>query len=211
MLKDALSLWQGPALAGAFPGPPLQAAAHSLEESRLVAVEQLARAHSALGEHDRAAAVLRTEAVAHPMREPLAASLMTALYRAGRQSEALDWFHRTNPKMFEQFHEEHKDVYRAEVEAAQRLADTLGKNMDAVNRAAMADPSRADDVVDAFKDVASSPLPAVAAEWAAKTFEDGSPAARVFADHAEEVRTDTVEKAMAGALTQYQGEAGGLM
>ncbi|WP_406364718.1 BTAD domain-containing putative transcriptional regulator [Streptomyces sp. NBC_00645] len=95
MLKDALSLWQGPALAGAFPGPPLQAAAHSLEESRLVAVEQLARAHTALEEHDRAAAVLRAEAVAHPMREPLAASLMTALYRAGRQSEALDWFHRT--------------------------------------------------------------------------------------------------------------------
>ncbi|MFD9462943.1 BTAD domain-containing putative transcriptional regulator [Streptomyces sp. NPDC060027] len=95
MLKDALSLWQGPALAGAFPGPPLQAAAHSLEESRLVAVEQLARAHTALGEHDRAAAVLRAEAVTHPMREPLAASLMTALYRAGRQSEALDWFHRT--------------------------------------------------------------------------------------------------------------------
>ncbi|MET8135118.1 BTAD domain-containing putative transcriptional regulator [Streptomyces sp. NPDC005251] len=95
MLKDALSLWQGPALAGAFPGPPLQAAAHSLEESRLAAVEQLARAYTMLGEHDRAAAVLRTEAVVHPMREPLAASLMTALYRAGRQSEALTWFHRT--------------------------------------------------------------------------------------------------------------------
>ncbi|MFI0960377.1 BTAD domain-containing putative transcriptional regulator [Streptomyces sp. NPDC021080] len=95
MLKEALSLWQGPALAGAFPGPPLQAAAHALEESRLAAVEQLARGYTTLGEHDRAAAVLRREAVVHPMREPLAASLMTALYRAGRQSEALAWFHRT--------------------------------------------------------------------------------------------------------------------
>ncbi|MEV8034292.1 BTAD domain-containing putative transcriptional regulator [Streptomyces sp. NPDC086182] len=95
MLRDALSLWQGPALAGAFPGPPLQAAAHSLEESRLAAVEQLASAYTVLGEHDRAAATLRTEAVVHPMRESLAASLMTALYRAGRQSEALAWFHRT--------------------------------------------------------------------------------------------------------------------
>ncbi|MFB7245679.1 AfsR family transcriptional regulator [Streptomyces populi] len=95
MLKDALSLWQGPALAGTFPGPALQAAAHSLEESRVAAVEQLARAHTTLGEHDQAAAVLRTVAAAHPMREPLAASLMAALYRAGRQSEALDWFHRT--------------------------------------------------------------------------------------------------------------------
>ncbi|MEV7953794.1 BTAD domain-containing putative transcriptional regulator [Streptomyces sp. NPDC088141] len=95
MLKEALSLWQGPALTGAFAGPPLQAAAHSLEESRLAAVEQLAYSYTALGEHSRAAAVLRAEAVAHPMRESLAAALMTALYRAGRQSEALDWFHRT--------------------------------------------------------------------------------------------------------------------
>ncbi|MEL5956125.1 BTAD domain-containing putative transcriptional regulator [Streptomyces sp. CLV115] len=95
MLKEALSLWQGPALSGAFAGRPLQAAAHSLEESRLATVEQLARAYAELGEHNRAAAVLRAEAVAHPMRESLAAALMTALYRAGRQSEALDWFHRT--------------------------------------------------------------------------------------------------------------------
>ncbi|MFE7106016.1 BTAD domain-containing putative transcriptional regulator [Streptomyces sp. NPDC057575] len=95
MLKEALSLWQGPALSGAFAGRPLQAAAHSLEESRLATVEQLAYAYAALGEHNRAAAVLRAEAVAHPMRESLAAALMTALYRAGRQSEALDWFHRT--------------------------------------------------------------------------------------------------------------------
>ncbi|GGT25889.1 BTAD domain-containing putative transcriptional regulator [Streptomyces atratus] len=95
MLKDALSLWEGPALNGAFAGPPLQAAAHSLEESRLATVEQLALAYATLGEHNRAASVLRAEAVAHPMRESLAAALMTALYRAGRQSEALDWFHRT--------------------------------------------------------------------------------------------------------------------
>ncbi|MFF2896391.1 BTAD domain-containing putative transcriptional regulator [Streptomyces sp. NPDC057966] len=95
MLKEALSLWQGPALSGAFAGRPLQAAAHSLEESRLATVEQLASAYADLGEHNRAAAVLRAEAVAHPMRESLAAALMTALYRAGRQSEALDWFHRT--------------------------------------------------------------------------------------------------------------------
>lgn len=95
MLKEALSLWQGPALTGTYASAPLQAAAHALEESRLSTVEHLARAYGVLGEHHRAAAVLRTEAVAHPMRESLAAGLMTALYRSGRQSEALDWFHRT--------------------------------------------------------------------------------------------------------------------
>ncbi|MFF7360139.1 BTAD domain-containing putative transcriptional regulator [Streptomyces sp. NPDC008125] len=95
MLQDALSLWQGPALSGALAGPPLQAAAHTLEESRLATVEELARAHGRLGEHHRAAAVLRAEAAAQPLRESLSAALILALYRAGRQSEALDWFHRT--------------------------------------------------------------------------------------------------------------------
>ncbi|MFI6899159.1 BTAD domain-containing putative transcriptional regulator [Streptomyces sp. NPDC050256] len=95
MLKEALSLWQGPALTGTYASAPLQAAAHALEESRLATVEQLARAYAVLGEHHRAAAVLRAEADAHPMRESLAAALMTALYRSGRQSEALDRFHRT--------------------------------------------------------------------------------------------------------------------
>ncbi|MFH9264252.1 AfsR/SARP family transcriptional regulator [Streptomyces sp. NPDC017546] len=95
MLKEALSLWQGPALSGAFAGPPLRVAAHSLEESRLATVEQLSRAYGALGEHHRAAALLTAETAAHPLRESLAAELMLALFRAGRQSEALDRFHRT--------------------------------------------------------------------------------------------------------------------
>ncbi|WP_330322497.1 AfsR/SARP family transcriptional regulator [Streptomyces anulatus] len=95
MFKEALSLWQGPALSGAFAGPPLRVAAHSLEESRLATVEQLSRAYGALGEHHRAAALLTAETAAHPLRESLAAELMLALFRAGRQSEALDRFHRT--------------------------------------------------------------------------------------------------------------------
>ncbi|WP_254812175.1 AfsR/SARP family transcriptional regulator [Streptomyces cavourensis] len=95
MLTEALALWQGPALGGALAGPPLRAAAQSLEESRLTTVEQLARAYGELGEHHRAAALLTAETAAHPLREPLAAALMLALYRAGRQSEALDRFHRT--------------------------------------------------------------------------------------------------------------------
>ncbi|MFJ1740392.1 AfsR/SARP family transcriptional regulator [Streptomyces microflavus] len=95
MLKEALSLWQGPALSGALTGPPLRAAAHSLEESRLATVEHLARTYGALGEHHRAAALLAAETAAHPLRESLAAALMLALYRVGRQSEALDRFHRT--------------------------------------------------------------------------------------------------------------------
>ncbi|CAM5473292.1 regulatory protein AfsR [Streptomyces xanthochromogenes] len=95
MLREALALWQGPALTGTVTSPPLQAAAHTLEELRLASVEALAEAYGELGEHGRAAAVLRTEAVAHPLREPLSAALMLALSRSGRQSDALEWFHRT--------------------------------------------------------------------------------------------------------------------
>ncbi|RCH66365.1 AfsR family transcriptional regulator [Streptomyces sp. SDr-06] len=95
MLREALALWQGPALTGTVASPPLQAAAHTLEELRLASVEALAEAYGELGEHGRAAAVLRTEAVAHPLREPLSAALMLALSRSGRQSDALEWFHRT--------------------------------------------------------------------------------------------------------------------
>ncbi|WP_138907217.1 AfsR/SARP family transcriptional regulator [Streptomyces chryseus] len=95
MYQEALSLWQGPALTGAYPSPPLQAAAHALEELRLATVESLASAYARLGEHARAAAVLRAEAGNHPLRESLSAALMRALQRAGRRSEALDWFHRT--------------------------------------------------------------------------------------------------------------------
>ncbi|MBT2384941.1 BTAD domain-containing putative transcriptional regulator [Streptomyces sp. ISL-11] len=95
MYREALSLWQGPALADVCPSPPLRAAAHALEELRLASVEQLAAAHAQLGEYAQAAAVLHPEAVAHPLRESLCAALMTALHRAGRRPEALDWFHRT--------------------------------------------------------------------------------------------------------------------
>ncbi|WP_369218463.1 AfsR/SARP family transcriptional regulator, partial [Streptomyces flavofungini] len=95
MYQEALSLWQGPALTGAYPSQPLQAAAQALEELRLASVESLAGAWSRMGEHARAAAVLRAEAGAHPLRESLSAALMRALQRAGRRTEALDWFHRT--------------------------------------------------------------------------------------------------------------------
>ncbi|MER7624933.1 transcriptional regulator [Streptomyces sp. NPDC126503] len=102
MLREALSYWQGPALTGTVPSRPLEAAASGLEEMRLASVEALAAAYGQLGEHGRAAAVLRTEAVAHPLRESLAAALMLALARAGRQSDAMDWYHRTRRLLAEE-------------------------------------------------------------------------------------------------------------
>ncbi|MFD8288244.1 BTAD domain-containing putative transcriptional regulator [Streptomyces lavendulae] len=95
MLREALASWQGPALTGTVQSRHLQAEASGLEELRLASVEALAGAYGRLGEHAMAAAVLRTEAVAHPLRESLAAALMLALGRSGRQSDAIGWYHRT--------------------------------------------------------------------------------------------------------------------
>ncbi|WP_432167844.1 BTAD domain-containing putative transcriptional regulator [Streptomyces sp. bgisy031] len=95
MLREALTLWQGPALTGTVRSAPLEAAALALEELRIASVEGLSEAYGQLGEHTRAAAVLRPESVAHPLRESLAAALVLALGRSGRQSDALDHYHRT--------------------------------------------------------------------------------------------------------------------
>ncbi|MEU9499305.1 BTAD domain-containing putative transcriptional regulator [Streptomyces sp. NPDC048196] len=95
LLREALGLWRGPALTGTVTSPPFAAAAHALEERRLAAVEALGRAHGALGEHDQAVAILYSAAANHPLREGLIAGLMRALFRTGRQSDALEWFHRT--------------------------------------------------------------------------------------------------------------------
>ncbi|WP_406076459.1 BTAD domain-containing putative transcriptional regulator [Streptomyces virginiae] len=95
VLREALGLWQGPAFAGTVHSAPLEAPAHALEELRLTAVEELARAYGQLGDHGAAASVLRAEATAHPLRESLVAQLMLALARAGRQADALDRYHRT--------------------------------------------------------------------------------------------------------------------
>ncbi|MET8679829.1 BTAD domain-containing putative transcriptional regulator [Streptomyces sp. NPDC004647] len=102
LLREALGLWRGPALTGTVESPQFAAASHALEERRLTAVEALASAHGALGEHEKAAAVLYAEAAANPLREGLVAALMQALYRAGRQSDAFRWFHRTRQLLDEE-------------------------------------------------------------------------------------------------------------
>ncbi|MER5888974.1 transcriptional regulator, partial [Streptomyces sp. NPDC001941] len=95
LLRRALAVWRGPALTGTAPSASLRAAAQALEETRLSTVERLADAYAGLGELPQAEALLRAEAVTHPLRESLTAALMATLYRAGRQSEALDHYHRT--------------------------------------------------------------------------------------------------------------------
>ena len=88
-LRDALSLWRGPALADFAYENFAQAAIARLEEVRLAAVELRVDADLALGRHDELIAELEALVAEHPLREHLRMCLMTALYRSGRQAEAL--------------------------------------------------------------------------------------------------------------------------
>ncbi|WP_407551539.1 BTAD domain-containing putative transcriptional regulator [Streptomyces sp. Pv4-95] len=134
LLREALGLWRGPALTGTVTSPPFAAAAHALEERKLTAVEALARAHGALGEHEQAAAILYSAAVAHPLREGLIAALMRALFRTGRQSDALEWFHRTRRLLNEELGVDpgerlsgaYEEILRAEAADGRRSAAGSG-------------------------------------------------------------------------------------
>ncbi|GLF96837.1 AfsR/SARP family transcriptional regulator [Streptomyces yaizuensis] len=95
LLRAALALWQGPALAGTTTGPLMEAAREELGQRRLAAVEALAAALGETGDPAGAVATLRAEAVAHPLRQSLSAALMLALADSGRPRDAIDWFSRT--------------------------------------------------------------------------------------------------------------------
>ncbi|HEX2315636.1 MAG TPA: BTAD domain-containing putative transcriptional regulator, partial [Thermomonospora sp.] len=92
LLTEALALWRGAAYADFADEEFARAAITRLEEQRLTAVEELAETRLALGEHGPLAGELGDLVARHPLRERLRAAHMRALYRSGRQSEALESF-----------------------------------------------------------------------------------------------------------------------
>jgi DNA-binding SARP family transcriptional activator len=88
-LLDALALWRGPALDGAAVSATLRAAAARLEEERLAALERRFTAELELGCHDQILGELTSLVSAMPLRESLRSQLMLALFRSGRQADAL--------------------------------------------------------------------------------------------------------------------------
>ncbi|HEY3191049.1 MAG TPA: AfsR/SARP family transcriptional regulator [Solirubrobacteraceae bacterium] len=94
LLEQALALWRGPALADFAYEPFAQGPITRLEELRIAAREQLIAAELALGRHARMLGELHELVSEHPLRERLWAHLMLALYRSGRQAEALEAYRR---------------------------------------------------------------------------------------------------------------------
>jgi DNA-binding SARP family transcriptional activator/tetratricopeptide (TPR) repeat protein len=89
VLGEALQLWRGPALVEFASEPFAQSEGHRLEELRLVAVEERIEADLLLGRHADLVGELESLVAHHPLRERFRAQLMLALYRSGRQVEAL--------------------------------------------------------------------------------------------------------------------------
>ncbi|HEY1332516.1 MAG TPA: BTAD domain-containing putative transcriptional regulator [Actinomycetota bacterium] len=104
VLKEALELWRGPALADFTFDSFAQSEIGRLEAMHQLAVEDRIQCDLALGHHAEAVGELEKLVAAHPVRERLRGLLMLALFRSGRQAEALA-------------------VYR---EGRQALADELG-------------------------------------------------------------------------------------
>jgi YVTN family beta-propeller protein len=90
VLHEALALWRGPALAEFAFEPFAQTEIGRLEDLRLAAVEERLEADLALGRHPDLIGELEALIAEHPYRERLRAQLMLALYRSGRQAEALE-------------------------------------------------------------------------------------------------------------------------
>lgn len=88
-LQEAAGLWRGPALSG-VDCPALRGRALRLDEERVTMLETRVDIELRLGHHVELISDLTTLVEAYPLREGLRAQLMLALYRAGRQAEALE-------------------------------------------------------------------------------------------------------------------------
>jgi len=94
-LREALALWRGPPLADFAYEPFAQTTIGRLEELRLTTLENWIEAELAAGREREVVGELGALVAEHPLREGFRAQMMLALYRAGRQAEALEVYQRT--------------------------------------------------------------------------------------------------------------------
>jgi YVTN family beta-propeller protein len=102
VLGGALALWRGPALADFAYEPFARAEIERLEELRLAALTERIEAELALGRHTEVLGELETLVARHPLHERLCGQLMLALYRSGRQAEALQRYQALRRALVEQ-------------------------------------------------------------------------------------------------------------
>lgn len=102
LFREALGLWEGPALVDVRLGPIMEIEVMRLEESRLVTVERRIDADLRLGRHAELISELVDLIARHPQHEGLHAQAMLSLYRSGRQASALDVYRRLRGRLIEE-------------------------------------------------------------------------------------------------------------
>lgn len=101
LLRDALQLWRGDALADVAHEDAVRIEALRLDELRVVAIEERVDADIALGRHAELVTELGALVATHPLREQLWAHLIRCLYRVGRQADALAAYRRLRDRLAE--------------------------------------------------------------------------------------------------------------
>jgi DNA-binding SARP family transcriptional activator len=124
LLGEALALWRGPALGEFRREPFARPAARRLAELRLAALEERIDADLELGRHDRLVGELEGLVDEEPLRERPRRQLMLALYRSGRQAEALAQYRDARRLLVEELGLEPTPALR-ELERAILRRDTL--------------------------------------------------------------------------------------
>ncbi len=102
-LREALALWRGPPFADLAYERCVQAESARLDELRLAAIEDRIDADLADGRHADLVGELETLIGRHPVRERLRGQVMLALYRSGRQAEALQAYQAARRKLADEF------------------------------------------------------------------------------------------------------------
>ena len=103
LYRRALDLWRGAPLADLAYEPFAQSAIARLEELRLTLLEDTFEAELRLGRHAQLLGELEALVWDHPLRERLRGQLMLALYRSGRQAEALELYRTTRRTLADEF------------------------------------------------------------------------------------------------------------
>jgi serine/threonine protein kinase/Tol biopolymer transport system component/DNA-binding SARP family transcriptional activator len=101
-LDEGLALWRGEALANLADESSLRGEIARLEELRLAATEHRIAAEIAMGGHSTVVSELESLTARYPLRERMWANLMLALYRSGRQAEALDAYQRARQVLLDE-------------------------------------------------------------------------------------------------------------
>jgi DNA-binding SARP family transcriptional activator len=192
-LRQAIGLWRGRCLAG-VPSEVLAGAAAQLDESRLEAMETCARLELELGQYERLIGELQQLVASHPLRERLRGYLMVALYRSGRQAEALNVYHQGRAMFTEE------------------LGLAPGRELRDLAQAILTDD---DDLALAEPAEAAAPLPSVATAPAGAEHERGGHRDHVVtprqlpADIGDLVADDTIVSVVCDAVTE--GQSRGLL